>query len=57
MSVFRVREYRADYSHPNSNTPAMKLEETTEARAANFAWMTDEGWIYFFAELTTPEDL
>jgi hypothetical protein len=55
MYVFRVREYKAD--HGNTNTPPMKLEATTEHRAANFAYMKDEGWIYFFVDLTAPESL
>lgn len=51
MQVFRMREYKGDYAGPESNTPAIKLELTTEHRAANFAHFTHEGWIYFFAEL------
>lgn len=48
MCVFRVREYLT--SEQNRNVAPVKMELTTEHRAANFAPM-DEHWIYFFAEL------
>lgn len=56
MYVFRVRDYKTADNNPN--VPPMKLEATTEHRAASFADQeTDKDWIYFFVDLNNPEDL
>jgi hypothetical protein len=56
MYVMRMREYKPGYPD-NPNCPEHKIEVTTEHRAANFAHLNHEGWIYFFVDLTSPKDL
>lgn len=56
MYIFRVREYANNDKPANSNcNPKFKLEAVGEGaiRAAEY----EKDRIYFYADLTTPEDL